>query len=459
MMLRYFLSLLILTCWSTGCSFRVLGIPAEELFNDGFSVRQDGGLDGPAPDSDLAIFGNSDALMPAPDLPIDSGLGDVGGPTTDLTIETDLAGIDLSGLDLLVPPVDMAALIVPSHVGTIYLLPGAAALGSVTEIDTLNLTLRINGGSAQLPPGGTSLLLDATSGLAVLSVGAFTIEKNLNVIGNRGLVVVASGGITISALVTVNGRLALGGPGAFVGGNGAGGAGGQNCTNRESGGGGAGHLSDGAVGGSAQQLPFDCPAGGAAGKAYGPLLSDFLGGSIGGTGGRRTDDCSTSVGGAGGGAIQFSSSVSVTVTETGAINAGGGGGAAGCDQPRKTAGGGGGSGGTIFLEAPMITILGKLASNGGGGGSGGGDSGGGLSGQDGQLSTTPAAGGMTNGGGSGPGGTGGAAVSIPQQPGAARNAGGGGGAAGYIYLRTRITNATLGGGSVVSPNPVVDLSL
>ncbi len=70
--------------------------------------------------------------------------------------------------------------------------------------------------------------------------------------------------------------------------------------------------------------------------------------------------------------MQISAAESFTVSATGGLNAGGGGGSGGCHDA-ASAGGGGGSGGTIWLEAPVMTLLGTVASNGGGGGSAGQD--------------------------------------------------------------------------------------
>lgn len=440
-------SLFIALClWgASGCTFRVLGVPAEQLGDGG--TTQDGGLDAAPPDltviapDDLTVIEGDSAVVIGDDMPQPDLVG----------VELDLTGVQP---DLLVVPSDMAAPIVPSHVGPTYLEPAASPLASLTEIDTENLTVRINGGAPDFPPTGTKLVIDDPTGLAVLVVGAFTVDKDVNVIGNRGLVVVASGAVTISAVIRANAVRATAGPGALTMGDGVGANGEQGCTNRESGGGGAGHGTDGAQGGDAL-VGLVCQNGGAGGKKYGPLISDFLAGSPGGTGGRRSDDCTTSVGGAGGGAIQVTSSVSLAITSTGGINTSGGGGSGGCDQPRKTAGGGGGSGGTIFLEAPTIDNAGKLAANGGGGGSGG-DNAGGNPGEDGQLGSTPAAGGAANGGNSGAGGAGGAGSSSPAKPNNARNAGGGGGAVGYIYLRTRASNPVNTG--TISPSATVDAS-
>ena len=100
--------------------------------------------------------------------------------------------------------------------------------------------------------------------------------------------------------------------------------------------------------------------GGAAGVAHGmPTLVPLMGGSGGGS--------NFYGGGGGGGAVQLVAGTTLTVQATGVISAGGGGGGGHEGQA-----GGGGSGGAILLEAPMVTVAGRLAVNGGGGGEAGG---------------------------------------------------------------------------------------
>jgi hypothetical protein len=120
-----------------------------------------------------------------------------------------------------------------------------------------------------------------------------------------------------------------------------------------------------------------------------------------------------------------------------------------------SAGGGGGSGGMIFLEAPTVTISGKLTANGGGGGQGGSVSVDGFPGNDGAFSGQQAL-----GGGMGPtaGGSGGSRMGAPTTPtGMVPFAGGGGGAVGVIWLRTHTTPATAS--TPPSPAPSTDVSL
>jgi hypothetical protein len=73
-------------------------------------------------------------------------------------------------------------------------------------------------------------------------------------------------------------------------------------------------------------------------------------------------------GGGGGGALQIVAGNRIEVV--GSIFAGGGGGEPGSSVRALAGGTGGGSGGAILLEAPTITMTGRLDANGGGGGGG-----------------------------------------------------------------------------------------
>ena len=219
--------------------------------------------------------------------------------------------------------------------------------------------------------------------------------------------------------------------------------------NEASGGGGAGHGTDGNVGGDR----------GAAvkGGALGPTVNAagaLLGGSGGGHGGGYVAGlCSIDQGrgGAGGGALQISTAGKIVVGAFGGIDVGGGGGTGGCKSgggDKRTGGGGGGAGGLVFLEAVEgITIaLGATLEASGGGGGGGGSGSPGGDGQDGPYPIGTASGGSGNGGGSGSGGSGGS-VSAPPQLGASgsETAGGGGGATGRVFLRTRGATPSVSG--------------
>jgi hypothetical protein len=339
----------------------------------------------------------------------------------------------------------------PSHADATTMLPGAGDLPStVTAIDTTNLTL--NGGAIALPTGAAFVAVGED---AILSVGAWNVTADVTVTGTRRLIVVAAKAVTVGAHIFASADHTTAGPGGAAGaaGPGAGTSIDNSFVLQDPGGGGAGFLVAGGNGGTTTNTLM--LAGGA---SYGPLVTDWNGGSGGGNG-SASNLCATpgALGGAAGGAVQITSAVSVTVTAAGTIEANGGGGLGGCTLPGEgIGGGGGGSGGAVFLEAPTVSVAGGLFANGGGGGASsnnnvaaGGD------GANGTANTTPAAGGLAAGVGA-TGGAGGTDVA-PTAGGDAEDSGGGGGSAGRIILRTRTTAASVAG--TVSPTPVTDTTL
>ncbi len=203
--------------------------------------------------------------------------------------------------------------------------------------------------------------------VALILASSFVVgdDVQLDIVGKRPLVVIATSNVRIEGLIWAIDPIH----------NERGHAGGYSCDSTLTpldgngpGGGGAGWNGEGAGGGGY------CGAGGAGGpdssesdlsedrrdggQPYGnSAIIPLRGGSAGGKGEYGT-------GGAGGGAIQISAAGSITVGELGAVNMSGNGGLA-------NQGGGGGSGGAILLEAHEILVEGILAANGGGGGSGG----------------------------------------------------------------------------------------
>jgi hypothetical protein len=270
--------------------------------------------------------------------------------------QSDLTGVvvyDLLGVDLAHGP------IVPSNTTVAY-NPAAADLSGVVGIDTTALQIAItagpgnDGGTLAAPPTGVGFVVDGS--FAVLTVGKWTVDKEVRVTGTRGLIVIAKS-VDIVNVIHAEAVGATRGPGGFApaSGPGAGGTGGTGNffippsinIPTAAGGGGAGHGVVGAAGGTAVNA-----ANGAGGPTYGLTLTDLSGGSGGGTGG------SCGVGGAGGGALQISANDTITVESGGVVNAGGGGAqAANCS--------GGGSGGTILFEARAILVRGVLSANGG----------------------------------------------------------------------------------------------
>ncbi len=248
---------------------------------------------------------------------------------------------------------------------------------------------------------------DGGPALAVWIVDRLVVEDGAELIGvgRRPLVVLARGEVVVGGLVSVGADRLPGerhaGAGGYTGaeashrdgyGPGAGSngiadgsvepcAGGDACDVTEcvdvtggGGGGGAGHGTDGGRGGAGARDT------GEPGLVYGePTLVPLAGGSGGGAGGSGPGSgCSGQPtggeGGHGGGALQISAAVSVTVRGT--LDARGGGGRGGRLPERSDfapdyhwgAGGGGGSGGAILIEAPRVVVEGQVAANGGAGG-------------------------------------------------------------------------------------------
>ena len=342
-------------------------------------------------------------------------------------------------------PADAPPSFTPSHVppGVTFDDTAADVSGSLA-IDTSTPAIK--------PPLPAGARLEKLGNVVVLFVGAWTVNGPVAIRGDLPLVVLAARAVTVSAGIDAGAQQIGRGPGGFASldGPGKGGNGAQAGT-IDTGGGGASFGGLGANGGSAGAL-----AGGTAGVVYGDTFAEFFGGSGGGQG---SPPCTGfGRGGAGGGALQISSRVAITVASAAWINAGGGGGEGGCKaiSGQAQAGGGGGSGGTLVLEAPDLAIVGALAANGGGGGAGGSgvgalfDGAPGTNAGAGLPAIAPAAGGTTPADGlGGAGATNGSAAVTP--PTVVNNQGGGGGGVGRIWLRT-FGNAPVVTGAI-SPTP------
>ena len=376
---------------------------------------------------------------------------------------SDDGGVDFGDADLAlaISPSDMGGL-EPSHVPPGTLNTDAADLPpGITAIDTTNLT--ING---QAPPMGVLFVpVPNHNEWAVMTIGGWTVDKNVKVTGTRALIIVAAKKVDVAAIIDASADHLTAGPGATLSGKGGDGLA-ESGGSGDSGGGGAGYGTGGAQGGDGANV-----TGGTAGSAYGNTRTYFGGGSPGGIGGGAPDcqanEMQKGRGGGGGGAIQISSAVDVTIEATGAIDVGGGGGTGGCGS-LASAGGGGGSGGTIFLEAPSVTVLGKLGANGGAGGGGGSGNGNndGHDGANGALSTMPASGGGAGAGGflsssnGGDGGNGSAGTTGAVRGQNQENGGGSGGGVGRVWLRTPATTTpVIGGAAMMSPSPTIDATL
>jgi hypothetical protein len=262
--------------------------------------------------------------------------------------------------------------------------------------------------------------------LCVFTAGTITISSNIRFVGDKAIVLLAKDAIVVDRDLDVSSSWALlaagaggdspgcimsvlnGNPGA-VGGGGGGGAGGSFVGQGGRGGNGSlpGNSMTSALGGSSL-------------SGTTPLV--IRGGCRGGAGGAGT--MAGRLGGHGGGAIYLVAGASITVAAS--INAFGAGGLGGVSS--YVGGSGGGAGGMIVLDAPSVTtgtgtILNAI---GGTGGEGGDDNGSGATGADG-ASAAP-----TSTGAGGDGGAGSGSDASTGEPGAPGGGGGGGGGGGYI---------------------------
>ncbi len=345
--------------------------------------------------------------------------------------------------------------------------PGTLELGSGPyHLDTAAGTLLLGAQLVALPAGVT---LSAVGGYRVLALGNLIMDSgaSLRVLGDRPLIVLATGDVTLAAgsIIDVGAGCAddtdptCAGPGGGTGtvafdidatGCGPGKNGNENVfgLDEAAGGGGGAATAGGDGGGTMQGL-------GIPGIACGtPQLVPLIGGSGGGAGGVNPGAITGGRGGGGGGALQITAGH--TLASSGTLTAGGNGGETG--HPVNGGGGGGGGGGAgggILLEGSTVTLAGGsiVAANGGGGG---GNAIGALGrGQAGHHDATCAAGGAA-GQFHNPGGIGACAANPPGNGSVATSTdrGGGGGAVGWIHVRAVASSLT----GVSSPAPTSEVA-
>ncbi len=327
-----------------------------------------------------------------------------------------------------------------------------APLGSFTVDDRLELdtdagTARYDGVLIDLatveltqplgPPIQAWVVVDLTVGVA----GEIVVR------GPQPGLIVALGTLVVAGRVDASARALQPGPG------------GQDCPGTAGSGrglgGGGGAFGDAPIGAISGQVAGR--GGGTAQSDGGPAgvpataqeptpLRGGCGGGLavggGGPGGRA--------GGAGGG-LQLVAGDQLVVS--GEIVSNGGGGEGGVGRGASTlggGGGGGGAGGLLVLEAPAITISGRVRASGGGGGEGGDSNQGdpGVTARSNEL----APGGTGGGGGDGGAGSVGASAGTDGGPSAdGDGGGGGGGGAGMTWFIAPPGRLTLSGADVPSP--------
>jgi hypothetical protein len=219
------------------------------------------------------------------------------------------------------------------------------------------------------------------SGVCIFALKQLVIPSSaiIKATGDKPLVFLVEGTVTINGLLDVGGHKTTAGPGGGaagvptaskgVAGGGSGGGTVCACTaagEDDCGGGGGGFAVSGAAGG--RDAPGSCTSTSSGGAAYGSMsLVPLTAGSGGASAGQNlSTGILPAAGGAGGGALQITCGSTITINGT--INAGGGGGATAIQAASALGGGGGGSGGGVLLEAASFGGSGIVAANGGGGG-------------------------------------------------------------------------------------------
>ena len=312
--------------------------------------------------------------------------------------------------------------------------PPTAQLSLATTLDTTNDTHCKSDPSAWSKHQDDACIVIATD----ITVGSLTVT------GPRPLVLVATGGITITTLLDVSSQITAGRKGPYTPS--------AACMSTDgsvdTAGGGGGGGSFGLVGGLGGSVNSNNATRGTSGPIAQAPVEKLRGGCPGGNGGIAA---ASGKRGDGGGAVYLLAGGAITIQ--GRINASGAGGGGATGQ--KAGGGGGGSGGMIVLAGASITTqTGVLIFANGGGGGGGSDNGtAAMPGKDPTMPMSAAMGGAA-GGGAGRGGAPGGFVTTPagqgtDAPGTNGGAGGGGGGVGVIRV---ISGGGLGP-ALVSPSP------
>ncbi|MBI5912960.1 fibronectin type III domain-containing protein [Candidatus Azambacteria bacterium] len=286
----------------------------------------------------------------------------------------------------------------------------AVVNGTVTDDGTLTTTgsaaITFSGGTGT--DGAVNLTTSSCSGTGisgtapncVIAAGtynytSFNIDSGvtLTATGSTAITINATGNVTVSGTINLNGANggsatncgvsgrttgagATGVAGGYNGGSGGSGTSGSYTNGNSGRGGGAGTV--GGMGGystygSGGGGGYGGAGGNGGGTSYGRGSSAYnleLGGAGGGGGSGNSTYNPGGGGGAGGGYLKIISSGNITVT--GAVTENGGAGGTGC-----TFGGGGGAGGRIELTSASISNSGVISASGGAGGSGSSASGGG----------------------------------------------------------------------------------
>ncbi|MBX2802054.1 MAG: hypothetical protein KTR31_30515 [Myxococcales bacterium] len=247
----------------------------------------------------------------------------------------------------------------PSLLGTLILAAHAAPLDPTT-FDSIaplldpddTVFVDTSGDVPVLQYGETVLdgVRDSTGTLAVFTFDEVVIDEDVLVGGDRPLVILSKGDLTLSATLVVSADGVVAGPGGAYGGLDLGddgdGAGGGVGNDTGAGGGG--------FGGPGGASEYGTPGG----SAVGDLRKQLTGGS---GGGRSSGGIFTGVGGGGGGAVEIGASGELVIDASAQILARGAAGSNGSD------GAGGGSGGGVLLHGLGGRCEGTIDASGGDG--------------------------------------------------------------------------------------------
>jgi hypothetical protein len=339
--------------------------------------------------------------------------------------------------------------------------------------DTTTATLKAIDGPA-IEHASMVLVQEGGIEARLISVPRFEVQAGatLTVIGNMPLIVASWNDIVIAGVVDAGSSSDPAtfrvGAGARIGpcnlatpGTGAGDLAGQGGSG---GGGGGGFAGMGGSGGIGDSPPIAPGGPGALAIGAPTIVRAGCGGAASGRAGANATmppgPDAVSDGGAGGGGIQLTARVSISIDGTVAS-----GGAGGLGAPTGTAcgGGGGGSGGFVGFDSVSVSLdAGSfVVANGGGGGGTAPFTGTGVRGTDGRRDGQGAGGGPNNGcsvqvifGGNGANGSAGVELSGAHASGnTSCGGGGGGGGAGYILYWS--SGFSIQGGATVSPPAVL----
>lgn len=296
--------------------------------------------------------------------------------------------------------------------------------------------------------------------LCVIAGKTITVQGTVTVQGARALVLLGAETVTVAASSVLDASSTTADPQRIGAGANPGGCSkagiGDSSSSGAGGGAGGSFATQGGKGGrgnlNAGGGPQNASQGGNPGATQ-PTPTVLRGGCPGGKGGDGQNN-NGGVGGNGGGAVYLIAGTSIAITGD-VFASGAGGDGTPNNAGRQQGGGGGGSGGMIGLEAPAITVGGRVVAN-GAAGAGGGATTGGKPGSEGtttswNMRATPGGPGTDCSGAALASGSQGTAINASDKLDGGESACGGGGGGGGLGIVT--TYGALSGGTMISPAP------